>query len=285
VAYPVEGTGSYVDARGRPVPLPTEDESRAMTRIDRGGRTIAALVHDAALVQRPGSMTSVAAATGLALENEHLHAELRAQLADVQASRARIVTAADAERRRVERDLHDGAQQRFVTLALALRLARSRAGDEDPELTEMLDHAGHELERGLSELRELARGIHPTVLTEDGLSAAIDVLVERSAVPVTAAVTERRCGSAIETAAYYVVAEAITNVAKHAPRSTARVIVTHEAGALEVEIRDDGPGGAEASPGSGLQGLADRVAAVGGRFSVDSPAGSGTTVRAVIPCA
>jgi signal transduction histidine kinase len=285
VAYAVEGTGSYVDAWGTPVRLPSVDEGRAVTRIDRGGRTIAALVHDSALAQRPGSMTSVAAATGLALENERLHAELRAQLAEVQASRARIVAAGDAERRRVERDLHDGAQQRFVTLALALQLARSRAGREDRELDEMLGRAADELERGLSELRELARGIHPTALTEDGLAAAIDALVERSPVRVTASVRERRCGPAIETAAYYVVAEALTNVAKYAPTSTAAVVVAHDSGVLRVEVRDDGPGGAIGSPGSGLRGLADRVEAVGGRLSVESPAGGGTTVRAVIPCA
>jgi signal transduction histidine kinase len=283
IAYPVGDTGRFVDIDGEPVSLP-DDGARAVTRVARGGRTIAALMHDSALSQRPGLMTSVAAATGLALENERLQAELRVQLAEVQASRARIVAAGDAERRRVERDLHDGAQQRFVTLALALQLARARLDDGATDVADMLERAGNELERGLAELRELARGIHPTVLTEDGLSAAIAVLTERSAVPVTADVPDRRFEPEIESTAYYVVAEALTNVAKYAPAASASIIVEHEPGSLRVEVRDDGPGGATASPGSGLQGLADRVAAVGGQLTVRSPLGSGTTVRALIPC-
>ena len=284
IAYPVGDTGRFVDIDDQPVSLPDDGANRAVTRVDRGGRSIAALIHDPALSQRPDLMTSVAAATGLALENQRLQAELRVQLAEVQASRARIVAAGDAERRRVERDLHDGAQQRFVTLALALQMARARVDDDEADLGEMLDRAGTELERGLAELRELARGIHPTVLTEDGLSAAIAVLTERSAVPVTADVPDRRFEPEIESTAYYVVAEALTNIAKYAPAASAWIIVEHEPGSLRVEVRDDGPGGATASPGSGLQGLADRVAAVGGELRVHSPLGSGTTVRAVIPC-
>ncbi len=283
IAYAVGDTGLFVDIDGAPVRLPDDGANRAVTRVDRGGRWIAALIHDPALSQRPELMTSVAAATGLALENQQLQAELRVQLAEVQASRARIVAAGDAERRRVERDLHDGAQQRFVTLALALQMARARV-DDDAALAQMLDRAGSELEHGLAELRELARGIHPTVLTEDGLSAAIAVLTERSAVPVTADVPDRRFEPEIESTAYYVVAEALTNVAKYAPAASASIMVEYEPGSLRIVVRDDGPGGAAASPGSGLQGLADRVAAVGGQLMVDSPAGGGTTVRAVIPC-
>ena len=230
-------------------------------------------------------MTSVAAATGLALENEQLQAELRVQLDAVQASRARIVAAGDAERRRVERDLHDGAQQRFVTLALALQLARARLDDDATDVAEMLDRAGTELERGLAELRELARGIHPTVLTEDGLAAAVGALAERSVAPVSMDVLDRRFEPQVESTAYYVVAEALTNVAKYAPRASISVTARHDGEALLVEVRDDGPGGAAAYPGSGLQGLEDRVAAIRGRLSVDSPPGGGTTIRAVIPCA
>ncbi len=284
IAYPAGDTGRFVDIDGEPVDLPEDGANRAVTRVDRGGRSIAALIHDPALSQRPDLMTSVAAATGLALENQRLQAELRVQLAEVQASRARIVAAGDAERRRVERDLHDGAQQRFVTLALALQMARTRVGDDAPDLGQMLDRAGSELERGLAELRELARGIHPTVLTEDGLAAAIGVLSERSAVPVTAVVPDRRFEPEIESTAYYLVAEALTNVAKYASAASASIVVDHEPGILRVEVHDDGPGGAAASPGSGLQGLADRVAAVGGKLMVDSPPGGGTTIRAVIPC-
>jgi signal transduction histidine kinase len=285
IAYPVGDTGRFVDISGEPISLPDDNADRATTLVDRGGRSIAALIHDPALSQRPELMTSVAAATGLALENERLQAELRVQLADVQASRARIVAAGDAERRRVERDLHDGAQQRFVTLALALQMARARVDDDETELGEMLDRASSELERGLAELREFARGIHPTVLTEDGLAAAIAALAERSAIPVRAVVPDRRFEPDIESTTYYVVAESLTNVAKYARHASASVVIEHEAGSLRVEIRDEGPGGAAAYPGSGLQGLADRVAAVGGQLTVDSPSGGGTTIRAVIPCA
>jgi signal transduction histidine kinase len=284
IAYSVRDTGLFVDIDGEPLRLPGDGANRAVTRVDRGGRSIAALIHDPALSQRPELMTSVAAATGLAMENQRLHAELRVQLAEVQASRARIVAAGDAERRRVERDLHDGAQQRFVTLALALQMARAHVDDAETQLAEMLDRASSELERGLAELREFARGIHPTVLTEDGLAAAIAVLTERSAVPVTANVPDGRFEPEIESTAYYVAAEALTNIAKYAPAASASIIVEREPGELRVEVRDDGPGGAAAYPGSGLQGLADRVAAVGGQLMVDSPAGGGTTVRAVIPC-
>ena len=287
VAYRVPGTDRFEDAAGTPLVLPTsnDDPDRAVTRIDRGGRTIAALIHDPALAERHDLLASVAAAAGLALENEQLQGELRVQLAEVQASRARIVAAGDAERRRVERDLHDGAQQRLVTLALALQMARARADDGSPDLVDMLDRASDELERGLTELRDLARGIHPAVLTEDGLAAAIDALAERATMPVKTVVPDRRFDPAIESAAYYVVAEGLTNIAKYAGTAAAWVEVRHGDGTLHVEVRDDGPGGAEAYPGSGLQGLADRVAAVGGTFAVHSSRGAGTSIRADIPCA
>jgi signal transduction histidine kinase len=285
VAYAVGSAGRFVDVDGAAIELPDGAADRAVTRVDRSDRTIAALIHDPALTGRPDLVTSVAAATGLVLENEALQAELRVQLAEVRASRARIVAAGDAERRRVERDLHDGAQQRFVTLALALQMARARVPDDTPELAEMLDHASDELERGLAELRELARGIHPTVLTEDGLAAAIGALAERSAVPTSIAIPDRRFDPAVEATAYYVVAEALTNIARYAGDTTASVSLTHDGSTLRVEIHDEGPGGAVASRGSGLQGLGDRVAAVGGTFLVDSPAGAGTTIRAAIPCA
>ena len=232
---------------------------------------------------------SVAAATRLALENERLTAEVLTQLGEVRASRARIVLAGDAERRRVERDLHDGAQQRLVTLALALRIARDRLDGSDPRVGASLDQASHELDLALAELRALARGLHPTVLTEEGLAAAVEALGDRSPVPVAVfvapEVAERRCATDVEAAAYFVVAEALTNVAKyaHASRSTVRIGRTE--GVLSVEITDDGVGGADVGRGSGLRGLDDRVAAAGGRFDVVSVPGAGTTVRAEIPCA
>jgi signal transduction histidine kinase len=286
ILYPAPGTDRFMDRAGRPVDLPNDDgdPQRAVTRVERGGDTIAMLVHDPAIAERGDLLASVAAAAGLVLENKQLQAELRVQLAEVQASRARIVAAGDAERRRVERDLHDGAQQRLVTLALVLQMARARVDDSTTELADMLDRAAAELEQGLAELRELARGIHPAVLTEDGLAAAIGALAERSPMPVSTVVPDRRFDPAIESAAYYVVAEALTNVAKYARGASATIEIAHDMDILRVEVRDDGPGGAQASPGSGLQGLADRVAAAGGRFAVDSPRLGGTTIRAELPC-
>ena len=286
VVFAVPEKGVFVDAAGRIVALPEGRPDRAVTRLERDGETIAALIHEPALAEQVELVRSVAAATRLALENERLQAEVRAQLEEVRASRARIVAAGDAERRRVERDLHDGAQQRLVTLALALQMSQARAGGAaDPELVDLLTKASRELDLALGELRELARGIHPTLLAEAGLGAAIESLADRSPVPVSVSVVEGRYDAGIEATAYFVVAEALTNVAKYAAASTVSVDVERHGDTLQVRIRDDGAGGADASRGSGLRGLADRVAAVGGVLRVDSPPGSGTTVEAEIPCA
>jgi PAS domain S-box-containing protein len=209
------------------------------------------------------------------------NAEARTQLA---ASRARIVEAGDAERRRLERNLHDGAQQRLVSLALNLRLA-ARACDPDDETSrDAFTRAGEELAQALEELRELARGIHPAVLSDRGLAPAIDALVARTAVPVRVAVElEDPLPEAVEAAAYYVVAEALTNAAKHARASEVSVRVARENGFALIEVADDGVGGAATTGGSGLRGLADRVEALGGSLHLDSPIGSGTTVHAEIP--
>jgi signal transduction histidine kinase len=213
-----------------------------------------------------------------------LDAELRARLEELRASRARLVEAGDAERRRLERDLHDGAQSRLVGLALMLRSARARAA-EDRELATLLDRAQEELQTGLTELRELARGIHPAILTERGLAPALDGLVSRAPVPVTLqAETEERLPGPVESAAYFVVSEALTNVAKYARASHATVRVRRENGRVSVDVTDDGVGGADATRGSGLRGLADRVAALDGTLSLDSPPGDGTRLHAEIPC-
>jgi signal transduction histidine kinase len=213
-----------------------------------------------------------------------LDAELRARLEELRASRARLVEAGDAERRRLERDLHDGAQSRLVGLALMLRSARARAA-EDHELATLLDRAQEELQTGLTELRELARGIHPAILTERGLAPALDGLVSRAPVPVTLqAETEERLPGPVESAAYFVVSEALTNVAKYARASHATVRVRRENGRVSVDVTDDGVGGADATRGSGLRGLADRVAALDGTLSLDSPPGDGTRLHAEIPC-
>lgn len=263
---------------------PAVGSDRVVTPLVRGGSAIAYLVHDPALAERPGLMRSVAGAAALALENERLQAEVIARLEEVEASRARIVAAGDAERRRVERDLHDGAQQRLVTLALALQLARTSASATDPSLGDALDRASQELELALAELRELARGIHPTALVEDGLRTAIRGLAERCPVPVSVDVPDRRYPAPAESAAYFVVAEGLTNIAKYAQAASASVTARDDGTTLEVEVRDDGVGGADPRRGSGLQGLADRVSAIGGEIHVGSPSGNGTVVTARIPC-
>jgi signal transduction histidine kinase len=213
-----------------------------------------------------------------------LDAELRARLEELRASRARIVEAGDAERRRLERDLHDGAQSRLVALKLLLSSARARAGDD--KLKALLNEAVDELDTSLSELRELARGIHPAVLTDRGLEPALQALATRAPVPVTVeAVNEQRLPGPVESAAYFVVSEALANVAKYAQATQAAVAVRHADGRVTVDVTDDGIGGADAARGSGLRGLADRVAALDGTLSLESPAGGGTHLHAEIPLA
>jgi signal transduction histidine kinase len=193
------------------------------------------------------------------------------------------VEAADSERRRLERDLHDGAQSRLVGLALLIRAAQTRAKD-DPQLAELLERAQEELHTSLGELRELARGIHPAVLSERGLEPALQSLTARVPVPVTLAeVTEERLPGPVESAAYFVVSEALQNVAKYANASHATVAVRKRNGRVTVDVTDDGVGGADAAGGSGLRGLADRVAALDGSLSIDSPPGKGTRLHAEIP--
>jgi signal transduction histidine kinase len=201
---------------------------------------------------------------------------------EVRSSRARLVVAADEARRRLERNLHDGAQQRLMSLLLSLRLARAKAR-RDPAVADLLDGAVAELAEALEELRELARGIHPEILTRRGLAAALNVAAERAPVPVDVDVPAARFAEAVEAAAYYVVSEALANVAKYAGASRASVRVRATGGRLEVEVSDDGAGGADNSRGTGLRGLEDRVAALDGSFSIESPAGGGTRVRAEIP--
>jgi signal transduction histidine kinase len=249
------------------------------------GHTIA-LLHDEALDDEPDLLRAVGAAARMALENERLRAEIRAQLEEVRASRQRIVEAGDAERRRVERNLHDGAQQRLLTLSLSLRLTLERLGpDADPAITAELDQAAAEAAAAVEELRELGRGIHPAVLTGSGLTAALEALAERSAVPVTVeAESNGRLPEPVEVTAYFVVSEALANCQRHANATRVRVVTSRSDGLLVVTVADDGVGGAETGAGSGLTGLQDRVAAVGGRLTVSSPPGGGTTVRAEIPC-
>jgi signal transduction histidine kinase len=275
----------YVDLEGRPVQLPSQDAQRAVTLVQREGQPLAAMIHDQALADECELVQAVAAAARLGLENERLQAEVRAQLEEVRTSRARIVAAADAERRRVERNLHDGAQQRLVSLSLSLSLTKMQLETSpNPKLRAALDEASDELQRALSELRDLARGIHPAILTQQGLGAALESLAEQAPLPVTVVVPDKRYPTLIETTAYFMVCEALTNITKYAQASAARITIHQADDRLIVEITDDGIGGADPARGSGLRGLVDRVAALGGRLRVESPPGRGTCVRAELPC-
>jgi signal transduction histidine kinase len=285
VAYWVPEYERYADRDGRAIELPTA-EDRATTLIDReDGTHVAALVHDASLCDEPELLDAVNAAAGFALENARLHAELRARLEELKGSRARIIEAAQAERQRLERNLHDGAQQRLVALSLELGLLEERFAS-DPDAKAVLDQTQREVTESLRELRELAQGIHPAVVTGHGLAVALKTLAARAQVPVRLRVDlGGRLPERQEVAAYYVVSESLTNVAKYACASWAAVEVRRADRWLMVEIVDDGVGGADTRRGSGLRGLADRVEALGGRLRVWSPAGGGTRIEAEIPCA
>jgi signal transduction histidine kinase len=286
LAYWLPDRKVYVDREGQPMELPDEDPRRSVTRIEHHGRCVAAIVHNPALDEQPGLVETAGAAAALALENERLDAELRARVEELQTSRARIVRVGLEERRRLERDLHDGAQQRLVALRLQLRLARDQAA-KDPAVTQrMLDGAMTELDEALAELRELARGIHPAVLADRGLEPALSALAGRAPLPVEVkSAPDERLPAPVEAAAYFVVAEALTNVARYAQASRASVAVERQNGHAVVEVRDDGVGGADPTRGTGLVGLQDRLAALDGRLEVESPTGGGTVVRADIPCA
>ena len=285
VAYWVPEYTSFVGADGRRLELPDGQGGRAITRVEQGGRMVAAIVHDESLRDEPELVAAVTAAAGIALENERLQADLRARLEELRGSRARIVEAGDAERRRLERNLHDGAQQRLVSVSVGLNLMAARV-EPGSEAAELLAGARDELAAGLEELRALAQGIHPAVLTDHGLGVALEALAAHASVPVSLRVeVDERLPEAVEVAAYYLVSEGLTNVAKYAQAGSCSVDVVRSDGRLDVEIADDGLGGADPGSGSGLRGLADRVETLGGRLRVWSPEGAGTTIRAEIPCA
>ena len=286
IAYWIEESGHYVDEDGRQVECPDDDDpDRAATRVEREGRFVGMLVHDKALDDEPELVASVAVAAALALDNERLAAELRARVEDLRRSRQRLLEAGMSERRRLERDLHDGAQQRLVSLSLQLGLISQQLERDPAAAKELLDGARTEARAALEDLRELARGIHPAVLTDRGLGPALEALADRAPLPVeVAAVPEERLPAPVEAAAYFVVAESLTNVAKYARASHAEVRVRTEDGWALVEVRDDGIGGAHPAAGTGLRGLADRLAALDGRLEIESEAGRGTSIRARVPC-
>jgi signal transduction histidine kinase len=279
LAYWRPDSSGFVDSGGRPVALPHNERTASI--VERDGRPVAALMHDAAVELDPELVEAVAAAAGLALENERLQAELRARLEDLRASRARILEAEATERRRLERNLHDGAQQRLVALALELRVAEAR--DDPAANREVFSAASSQLYQAIDELREIARGIHPALLTDRGLGPALDSLAARTPLAVTVEVDDDRLPEAIEIAAYYVTAEALTNVVKHANADTAAVRLERGADRVILEVADDGIGGADLARSSGIRGLTDRVEALDGRLFIWSPPGQGTRIRAEFP--
>jgi signal transduction histidine kinase len=286
LAYWVPEISSYVESDGRPVALPVPGSGRFATRISHGGDPVAAVIHGASLEDDANLVQAVGAAVALTLRSERLDAELQVRVAELQASRARIVQAGDEQRRRIERDLHDGAQQRLMAVGINLRLARDRVEHHSAEAIELLDTSLHELNEASAELRELARGIHPAVLTNRGLDAALKGLASRSPTPVEVVGTPAiRLPSRVESAVYFIVAEALTNAARYAVASRVTVRVSHQDDVVEVQVIDDGMGGADPQRGSGLRGLHDRAAALDGRLDLISVVGEGTTLTARLPCA
>ena len=246
---------------------------------------VAALLHDPSLEDEPELLAAATAGAGIALENARLHVELRARLVELRGSRARMVDVANKERQRLERNLHDGAQQRLVALSLELSLLGGELAGET-EAQERLTRARHEIAASLAELREIARGIHPAVVSGHGLGVALEQLAALAPVPVRLAVeTNGRLPEAVEVAAYYLVCESLANVGKYAQASSATVDVNRQNGCVLIEVTDDGVGGADTERGTGLRGIADRVEALDGRLRIWSPAGGGTRIRAEIPCA
>ena len=272
VAYWLPERAGYVDEAGRPVTLPGPDGQRAVTLINDAGGPLAALLHDPAVLDDPQLDAGIAAATRLAAANARLQAEVRASLAQVQASRRRLVEAADEQRRQLQRELRHGAEQRLSVVAGLL----AQAG---PELIE----AKLDLDAARAELRELARGIHPPTLTDTGLRASLAELAARSPVPVQLAVPEQRWPPALEAAIYFICSEALTNVAKYSQATHVQLHITSTETRLRAEITDDGAGGADPAAGSGLRGLADRAEALGGHLTIASPPGQGTRLTADLP--
>ncbi len=277
LVYWLPERAEYVDADGRPTTLPRPGDGRAVTEVRRGGERIAALVHDASVHQEQGLADSLAATLRLAVEHERLRASVEAQLAELRASRARIVAVGDAERRRLERDLHDGAQQALLSLGLALQLAHAPPGP-GPEADELVAEARQELDAALADLRELAHGIHPAVLTEEGLAAALATLAERSPVPlIVGRLPAERLPEPIEVTSYLLTAEAVASAAEHSG-STVSVTIARDGSCTVVAVE----GGASAGRPE-LEALADRVAALGGRLEVTASTDGRMHMRAELP--
>jgi signal transduction histidine kinase len=286
VGYWLPATGAYVDSAGHPFDPTADGPGQATTVVQRNGQPVAALVHDDALQDDRKLVDSVCAAAGMALENERLRADLEARLVELSASRERLVRAAESERHRLERDLHDGAQQQLVAIAMSIAMAESNLRTNPVAAASALDEARDRLASAMDELRTLSQGIRPAVLVERGLGAALTELARRSTVPATVDLRLRAAVPAdIEAAAYFVASEALANTAKHAHASEVTISAESQDGLLHLRIDDNGTGGAEARYGSGLRGLADRVEGFGGTLDIHSPAAGGTTLSVELPCA
>jgi signal transduction histidine kinase len=284
IAYWVPEANGYVDEGGTPVTLPQAGSGKAVTEMEQQGERIGVLVHEASVSEEPGLVEAVASAAKIALSNVRLRAEVRRQVAELDASRRRILEAGDAQRQRLQQELRAGAGQRLEEVRELLNLALEEARSASDRLEAPgLEDALREARAAQVELQELAAGIHPVLLTEGGLGSALSSLAERALVPVRMVVSTQRLPAAVETAIYFLCSEALTNVAKYARASRVDIEVMAETNVAAVLVADDGVGGADPAAGSGLAGIADRIEALGGRLVVDSSAGNGTRLRAEIP--
>ena len=284
VGYWDHSTVGYVTPTGETLEIPGPGADRVLTASRTDDRPGIAVVHDKALLDEPDLLDAVVAAARLAIENERLQDEVRTQLAEVQASRTRIVESGDAVRRRIERDLHDGAQQRLVSLSLQLQLLKEDLSEESGTSEGLIDKARDEAMAALDEIRNLAQGIHPSVLVDEGLAAALEFLAERCPIPVEVSASSERYRDAVEATAYFVVSEGLANVTKHAEASAVKVAIEREDGTLRIEVIDDGGGGADLDKGTGLRGLADRAAALGGVLRIEEAEPRGTRLVTELPC-
>jgi signal transduction histidine kinase len=281
IGYWLPDRHAYVDAEGRALTPPEPGSGRSMTVLEREGQPVAALVHDPAVLEDPGLLEAVTAAAQLAAANARLRAEVQARMDELAASRRRILQARDEERRRLERRLHDGAEGRLGELAVVLRRGqRSATGQQTKE---QIAQAEQQLRQTLEDLGQLAHGLHPRVLSEEGLEGALAALVRDFPVPVDLKVTTAQLPPGLAAAAYFVCAEALVNVAKHAAAARVALTVSASQDRLRVEIADDGLGGADPGRGSGLRGLVDRVETFGGTLQLESTPGHGTRLAAEIP--
>jgi signal transduction histidine kinase len=280
VAYRLRERNGYVDGAGRPLALPKPESGLVVTRVERDGEEVAVVVHDPAVLDEPSLLEAVGLAARLGAANAELQAEVRSRVADVASSRRRLLAASDDERRDLEQRLDDGARRRLDAVADVLAAARA-AGD--PATGAAVARAEAQTARARDDIDALARGLHPRELTEHGLEGALRALVARTRLPVELDITAAPLPAAVEAAAFFVCSEALANVVKHASASRARVAVRGDAGRLEVEVEDDGVGGADAAAGTGLRGLVDRVEVLGGTLLLETPPRGGTRVVVELP--